>query len=703
MKLSNRDKIFSAASLVVMAVTAFLLYQEFSMRIDRSGSDEIGTLTYRKKRAERRYSRQVIWEDLPQSAPVYNYDSIRTVEDSSARIHLKDGTLIDLEENTLIVLSVARKDIAIDFSEGSISASTALSDGRGGIVLKSGDTSMSLKGEASLDRRGKELDLSVSSGSAEVRAGGRRGTVRKNERASVSGKAVSVREIRIVPMEPANNSYYVAGGGWQRVSFKWKNGSGKPLVMEVAGDARFRKILFTKDAGTSFVRGFAEGTYYWRLKPAAGGEAGPVRKFTVISQSPPRLVDPAAGREISCYSRKPLVDFSWTGSGRATGYRVEISRSADFSRIDTAIPASGTSVGTDSLEAGRYWCRVRALYSYAGTSLVSSPSNFIIVKRKEARVPEARYPDSGASVSFLSLGSGGLVLNWDENQEISSYEVEISTDRNFRQVAVRERTPRNSYKVKKALPEGTWFWRVRGYDPAGKATPFSIASSVIVRGQSPLELRSPAEGDVIPWYRSGGSVEFRWRDPNRAGRYRISVASDARMKSLLREITVDRTSADVAGLAAGRLFYRVQAIDGNGKVLVQGPVTSFSISALLPEPEPVYPLGNSVVNVLNMNALAFSWNPVEGATHYRITLYSYSGSYSKKLYEKVVNEAGFTLKNFAVLDTDTFYWEVQALTMKGKTVMAESQVRKSYFAVTLGKYDKVRPITITSPGVVYTE
>jgi hypothetical protein len=55
-----------------------------------------------------------MWEEIAQESPVYNYDAIRTLEYSSAVISLNDGTSIELDQNTmLVVISAGRVLISI--------------------------------------------------------------------------------------------------------------------------------------------------------------------------------------------------------------------------------------------------------------------------------------------------------------------------------------------------------------------------------------------------------------------------------------------------------------------------------------------------------------------------------------------------------------------------------------------------------------
>ena len=76
-----------------------MLYADFTGSYTRSREDEIGTLSYEKRIAQRRYAEEVMWESIDKDAKVYNCDYLRTTEGSGAIVRLDDGTDIEMDEN----------------------------------------------------------------------------------------------------------------------------------------------------------------------------------------------------------------------------------------------------------------------------------------------------------------------------------------------------------------------------------------------------------------------------------------------------------------------------------------------------------------------------------------------------------------------------------------------------------------------------
>jgi len=191
MKLSSSDFWTLGISAVIIAAFSVLLYADFAKKIEVDGAEQIGTITFKREVAQRRYQAQVVWEEVKQSYPVYNNDSIRTSDNSEAVIHLLDGTDINVDENSMIMLSALAEGININFAHGSISANRERVAGAAvaAITIRSNDTTVSIDRSniqlSQLDNM--ELDLTVSEGTARVKTAASEDslTVNTNEKAII--------------------------------------------------------------------------------------------------------------------------------------------------------------------------------------------------------------------------------------------------------------------------------------------------------------------------------------------------------------------------------------------------------------------------------------------------------------------------------------------------------------------------------------
>lgn len=693
---TKRDLIFTGIVLLILFAAVGLLYAEMSARAKASGEQfAIGSVSYKYKRAERKPASVVIWNSLDQMSPVYNYDVIHTVKGASAQIFLSDGTVIDLDEETLVVVTMNDDEPTIDFQKGSMTAS----GGTEPIKVMNEGSALELSGTASLSNRSGDLDMTVSEGSAVFEKDGQSVQIAENEQARVSDEGVNVKQMSIIPLEPKPSAFFITQKNTENIMFKWQSTSGEKALFEVARDASFSRIVTTQlVAGTSIGISLREGEYYWRL--SEGNVPLQARKFVIVSQRAPVTVSPANGEKFDYSQNNPAVHFSWTGGEQTPYYTVEISRSNDFANIVETLTAQGTSISLNTLASGTYWWRVKAEYQFANTVLTSRPSSFTLTRTTNLPAPVPAYPENNSRITTASVESKGLTFGWNKNNEIASYTLQISSDESFRDIRADETSASNSCRLAAKLNEGTWYWRVQGYDRSGVATKFSAVYTLTLTDSVPVELLYPGNEQVIT--DAGGTINFRWNDPNKLSKYRLAVFSDANLTAKIGETETTAAAASLKDLPAQKLYYRVQALNENSTVAAESQVRAFSLVKDLKNPVQVFPAANSSVDVLNLKAITFRWRPSEGATHYRFRLLREGRYAATQLYQ--VNARGNTLtfRNFSILDRDKFSWELQAIVMENGKVIAESAVQKSTFTITLGA-GSPDTIKVTSPDVVYTE
>lgn len=123
------DKKLIIASVLILALQVFALVADVDIYpIEDFHSNElqprtrIGHVVYKKQNVKRRNLGSIVWEDASPSSELMSYDSVLTLDNSSAQIHLEKNVEIDLHENTLIVLepptNAGTDNLRIRFSRG---------------------------------------------------------------------------------------------------------------------------------------------------------------------------------------------------------------------------------------------------------------------------------------------------------------------------------------------------------------------------------------------------------------------------------------------------------------------------------------------------------------------------------------------------------------------------------------------------------
>jgi large repetitive protein len=324
-----------------------------------------------------------------------------------------------------------------------------------------------------------------------------------------------------------------------------------------------------------------DGAYYWWVQPCAGtyaipgdcaalspGDAVAFRKLTPSVE----LAAPADAVTVT-----DVVPLSWadpfTTHPDATGaaaYRVQISTSPDYTLASTRISelVDETSFeAVDSLLAdGFYYWRVQAV---DGAKLDLTPSDdrtFTKVSSKPATLTATQIE-----------GTALPVLSWDSLPYVGSYVVEIytGTDPTFPASAktsfgaIADLLP--AYTPAKAMPAGTYSWRVRRVDSSLNPGPWTVTDAdgnlptFTVTAPKPT-LQSPVDGlTVLP-----NDLVFTWDAVAGAAQYKFESSTSAGFTTFIEsQPTVMTTWATMVTTYPNGVpvRWRVKALDGAGNVL----------------------------------------------------------------------------------------------------------------------------------------
>ena len=106
------DFFVTVLCLSVSGFFVFLFWKDLNHTARRTDKDNIATITFKNKIAQRKFEDRVVWERLAQSSPLYNGDLVRTSDLSEAVITFNDGSVLDLYEKQLIYLLLSMKIIS---------------------------------------------------------------------------------------------------------------------------------------------------------------------------------------------------------------------------------------------------------------------------------------------------------------------------------------------------------------------------------------------------------------------------------------------------------------------------------------------------------------------------------------------------------------------------------------------------------------
>jgi hypothetical protein len=196
-----------------------------------------------------------------------------------------------------------------------------------------------------------------------------------------------------------------------------------------------------------------------------------------------------------------------------------------------------------------------------------------------------------------------LRLAWAPQGGASAYRVQLASDADFH--AIRGDATTTQPTVEFAdLPDGNYWLRARGIDPAGIEGRDAVRTLTQHRLPPPPTALVAAPGSgAVP----GGSVALAWADSGAGLHYRLQVATDADFtQGLLERGALDAAHATLAGLEPGAYVWRVAAVDAAGDAGDFSAPQSFGIA---PPPPAV------AIEVDAERAIHLEWPPQTGFSY----------------------------------------------------------------------------------------
>lgn len=715
MKLSKTEYIVFVAAGIIVCSFSVLFYFDFSGRTAAGEERIVGSVTYKKSQAQRKYSSQVVWEDIEQRAPVYNNDSIRTAELSEAIIRLNDGTEIAINENSMIVLSFATNEIDIQFRGGSISARRGELEG-GSVAnmnITSGKTTVSVaRSDVQVSgEKERALHLTVNKGTAKVTRGSEERIVSGNQKVTVAddSKELKVYALPLVPLAPLPDSVFVTPARTADVTFAWeKLKQGREGVCELSDSDAFRRIIARKKMdGSTATFNLPPGSYCWRLRAAARRGETPdvseVRKFIIERVEPPYLIFPGAGQIFHFAQAAPAINFKWSGAAIAQAYRLEIASNSAMNNMVAAVKTEERSIAVDSLAEGTYYWRVVSVIRVSGkTYHVPSETRKILVARSSVvEPPLPQFPPDGESINGRIMNNPGINFSWRRNEEVPAVRITISRQSDFRSLVYSGVSSASFLRIRRKLEPGRYYWRLAGILPRDRHTEPSGVMTFIITSGDTIRLLSP--GDRADVTRGSGPLNFTWEKAGVYGEYILQVSTDQSFSRVEKEERTSDARVSVRAVRPGTHFWRVLLRSDDGAVIMTSKPSMFTVLDTLAEPSIISPVNRTTVDMEGNREINLSWKRLDEANAYRVRVYKIEGSQRTLMTERMIKNSRYEIGDINALGEGDFLWSVQAfeMTPDGSRILRKSPVSQSHFSVK--NASSAKKIKILTPHVIYVE
>ncbi|MDR3303648.1 MAG: FecR family protein [Treponema sp.] len=665
----------------------YLFWNDLNRTMTKQSELPVGTISYKRNSAQRRFQDRLVWGQLQQETPIYNGDIIRTAALSDASITFSDGNVIDLAENCLVQVFFDKDGTRVELASGNMNINAA----KGKFTLVSGGNEVKLTEGTVVQLGASEgdegLNLQVMEGNAALNTiDGTVAEIASGAALSVEADGSAKRNPQVVVLSPTQVERYLTTTDQALpVNFTWNMANFDPsdfVRLEVAEDRNFTRIAASRDSKASALSvNLPPGNYFWRAYVA--GPDGPLDtkrlnastgRFIVLRAIAPLLRAPAAAAEFSFRMNPPPIRFQWSATSTGTEaadvqYLLEVADNAALQNLQLRTVTSGVSYSYSGLEEGSWYWRVTPIYppEYQGDSAPSTLGTFTIRRAMTLAAPTLLVPETGSVVS----GSGdvrGIYFSWKKENDAASYTLQVAEDAEFRNSVLSRSVQDNKYTAlpgETAIGTGRYFWRISYTDSEGALSPLSETRLFTAISGTPMhESVYPPDGYTVT-DDSVASLRFAWRT-NLPFTNRFQIATSTDFSRPIFEETVggsgtERSHQGIA-LSAGVYYWRVTVNADAVSLLSQTAVKRLVVAAPLAAPELEQPQGRLLPSP-NGN-LNFSWRAVSGAGLYEFSLYEGDSSLGmpRIVYQNQnVRQTSLSLPQSVMSREGGYFWTVRAV------------------------------------------
>lgn len=262
---------------------------------------------------------------------------------------------------------------------------------------------------------------------------------------------------------------------------------------------------------------------------------------------------------------------------------------------------------------------------------------------------------------------------WTKVPDADHYEFQFAADAGFNSAVLGQGnddffTSNTRATLKKTVPNGTYWWRVRSVDSNGNVSAWSLGRSLQKQWTAGASLLAPGSGAGLNF--PSDALALSWSAVPGAAHYLVSVATDPLLGSLVVHDQYDsvgppkvqaNTLAIGAALAPGSYYWNVTPVDAEGNRGVPSPVAAFNW---------LWPSTTSL-HVTDLNDAPevydpkFSWDPVQGAARYEVEINPTQNFAPGSKVCCSGTTISTSLSPTMVFKDNTFYWRVRALDPDG--------------------------------------
>ncbi len=715
MKRNIRSRVLDVLVVLIclagVVISLQLFWKDLNMTLLKQSEKPVGEIEFKRKNAQRKFTDRVIWDRLQQLSPVYNGDTIRTSDQSEAKVTFTgEVDSIALSDNSIIQIWMDEQGGGlIDFPSGNINIYTQGSS-RSFTLVSSGNQ-ISVEGGSLVNVNSRaakdDLSLTVLEGSASLsNASGVSKTLDAGSALTVGSGGTIETNPGIALLKPFPDSYLLYPSRHNiPVQFNWNTinfTEAMPVRLEVSRDRNFminNKSIDISNGNETTVTLDDIGTYYWRIYPVstanvqyANLDNASTGRFAVLYSPAPELVAPAEDYIYRYRTKKPAVRMYWTSLDMAAKYQVEIANNPQMRNPKIVRPRESLMVYSE-LDAGDWYWRVTPLYpsGFQGSTLPSKTGHFRIEQGGALQAPELLLPVSGGFVNIAGERSNSY-FSWKNDPEAVSYTIQISASQNLANPIISKEVTENFYVYRmsqKELKTGQYYWAVYQTDVEGNKSPVSPARPFLaLEGEVEYRTTFPPEDYTIAESRLQDTM-FTWKSNLPfANRFQISASSDF-SSPVINEV-INSTSYQGRILPPGEYYWRIVAESGSKVQAFSSSPKKLRIAPPLEAPKAEAPLPGGTLVIRPGTTYDFKWEAVEEAEYYQFKLYLENRLVFENLFAEGISQP-YSMDRF---QEGEYRWTVQAFISESITTSRRTGLISSNDV----SVKKLKPVSLDYPA-----
>lgn len=669
---------------MILVVLSYLLYDDslLAPKTDHGDLKPIGSISFSENDVRRKNSGNFIWLPGNNKDQVFNEDSIFTGDRSQASIHLNDGTLIQIQENSLVNLNLKNGQMELDLRFGQF-----VGDGKAPLRVRTGSEEYTIQGadakfEINRSQNGA-LDVKVLSGNAEITGKAGKQKLNQNESLKIGKNGAEKTEVDAkVRLLTKDDIYIYRNEDKVPIPFAWE-GRG-PLAqyqIEISKTEDFKKILVQRSVIEQKIAvkdSLKEGGYFWRvqgldIRRKALAKSS-VQKFYLSYMLAPTITAPEDQATVKTESLdkgqglQAPVKITWEADERHAKYEWQLSKKADFEEIIEKKNLAEKELTTQNLTQGVYFTRVRGFDSEDRPSQWSKVSSFTFEITNEAKPPAPRLVEKRIRFQIpkedrAPSATTSPQMAWTAVDVAKTYRWELSKSPRFTGAQAAE-LPDTKIAWTQYKP-GKYYFRVFARTELGQNSAPSETGTLEVYGAAPVLNPVPgisAKDTNINAVAPAQKAKVSWSPLPEAKSYILQVDKSQDFSQAV-EIQANTPESVVTLNEPGRYFMRVKALNEDAQDVsefsnVQD--TTYSFMVTLKTPELIEPNDKTTVFLQkDMEPYIWlEWSSVPHATKYALEL-SNKPDFSQVVLSKSLSETRFLIRE--KIPYGHIYWRVRAL------------------------------------------